>query len=118
MLHGKLDALKKQLSDLEEWLKLVKKGKKVPTKENDDSKLVEALAENVSDANIYKESARTDADKLQAVKALDEAKAAQKADRRSPNFTIAHMYASQPSEDSLLIVSKLRYQNNEDGDGY
>ena len=99
-LNSKLDGLKKQRDDLEEWLKLVKKGKKVPTKD-DDSKLVEALAKAVTDANTAKETAKTDTEKLRAVKALDEAKVAQKADK-DRKFAIAHMYASQPNDESLI----------------
>lgn len=98
-LNAKLDGLKKQRDDLEEWLKLVKKGKKVPTKD-DDSKLVEALTKAVSDANTAKETAKTDAEKLKAVTALDQAKAAQKTDKER-KFHISHMYASQPNEESL-----------------
>lgn len=98
-LYAKVDGLKNQLSDLEEWLSMVNKKKKVPTKD-DDSKLVEALNKAVTDAIAMKEGAKSDADKLKAVKALDEAKNAVKVDK-DRKFAISHMYAQQPSAESL-----------------
>jgi DNA topoisomerase-1 len=98
-LYAKVDGLKNQLSDLEEWLNMVNKKKKVPTKD-DDSKLVEALNKAVTDAIAMKEGAKSDADKLKAVKALDEAKNAVKVDK-DRKFAISHMYAQQPSAESL-----------------
>ena len=97
--NNKLEGLKKQKNDLQEWLKLVEKKEKIPTKE-DDSALVNKLKEDVTKAVSLKESATSDEEKLRAVETLDRAKAAQKADQER-KFNAAHMFAQQAGADSI-----------------
>lgn len=98
--NAKLEGLKKQKQDLQEWLKMVEKKEKIPTKD-DDSALVNKLKEDVVKALSMKENATSDEEKLRAVEALDKAKAAQKGDQ-DRKFSIAHMFAQQAGADSIL----------------
>jgi len=104
-LYGKLDALKSQAEDLKKWLGFL--SKKVPDKielKDDDSALIEKLANAVVKAQAMKDSAETVDQKLAAVTALEDAKAAVKADQ-SRKFNVAHMYKTVPS--AALLESRI-----------
>ena len=100
-LDNNLVNLKNQLEQLKQWLGMVKKGNasKVPIKP-DDSKIIEKIAKDVSTATKQKEMATTNEEKVAAVKAVDDAKAAARLDGER-KAKVMHMYKTTPTQSSL-----------------
>jgi len=100
-LYGKLDTLKAQRDDLKKWLGFLSKKtpEKIPMKD-DDAALIDKLAKAVEAAQKLKDSAATVEEKLTAVTALEDAKAAVKTDQ-TRKFNVGHMYKTTPSAAQL-----------------
>ena len=78
-LNGKLDIMKKQLSELTTWKNLCEKGKSFKmVLKADDKETVEAISNNMQKAILKKEKAITTEEKLAAGQMLEDCKAAQR----------------------------------------
>mmetsp|Transcript_35292 Transcript_35292/g.77724 ORF Transcript_35292/g.77724 Transcript_35292/m.77724 type:complete len:246 (+) Transcript_35292:1245-1982(+) len=100
-LTEKLETLNRQRGELMKWKALAKKSQsdKIPLKVN-DTEIVEGMKLNIEEAVKLKEKALTEEAKLEAVKKLEEARAALKADSKR-RFDEKHMYTTAPNERSL-----------------
>jgi len=99
--NEKLDTVKKQAEELTQWRSWVKNGKesKVPLKD-DDSKIVERLAESVKTGQARLNSATASEDKIAAQKEIEDAKTAVKEDQKR-RMKEKHYFKTVPTVDKI-----------------
>ena len=111
-LGEKLETLKKQKKVLKNILKALNTGKnadKIPTKKQDEKKLVETANKMIEKAKKLKEKAKTNEEKIKATEA-DEAAKQKKRDVTTIKFKQAHLWEKDPTKDQ--VVKRIQNWNN------